>query len=247
MLKKALIVISVIAGLMALTLTYLLASNINKEEINRAKTEMDRMRVSRDSIQTVVSFKDSLQILMQIQVSQLKSETDILRNQVNLIEEDRKRDQLTVRSIRKKENLQEKFAETYPEVARSDWGVTDIMNEEQGVEIEYILIPLWFAETFIIDNQNALSFQQQRDLLLSVDSLQLEMGTLKDSLFVLEQQKAEAYKNGYVDAFSKYEALNADYIQVLQKPPKIEWGLPKWGVVAAGVGAGVLIGTQAGN
>lgn len=244
MLKKALIAVSVIAGLLAITLTYLLASNINKEEINRAKLEMQQLRTSRDSIQTVAAFKDSLQTLMQAQVNRLESETDLLRNQVKQIEEDRQRDQLTVRSIRKKDDLQQKFAETYPEVARSDWGVTEILNEEQGVEIEYILIPLWFAETFIIDNQNSLSFEKQVNLLNSVDSLQQEMVVLKDSLFVLEKQKAEAYKNGYTDAFSKYEALNEDYVQLLQKPPSIEWGLPKWGVVAAGVGGGILLGTQ---
>lgn len=244
MLRNALIAVSVIAGVLAITITYLLANNINKEEINRAQIEMQKMLASRDSIRTIVSFKDSLQTLMQAQLSQLKAETEGLRHQVGRLEEDRRREQLTVRSIQKKEDLQEKFAETFPEVAQSDWGVREVFNEEQGIGIEYVFIPLWFAETFILDNQNAISFEQQRDLLVSVDSLQQETVSLKDSLFVLEQQKAEAYKNGYTDAFGKYEALNEDYIRVLQKPPKIEWGLPQWGMVAAGVGAGVLLGSQ---
>jgi hypothetical protein len=244
MLKNALIAISVIAGVLAITITYLLANNINKEEINRAEVEMQKMLASRDSLRTLVTFKDSLQTLMQVQLSRLQTETDGLRYQVGRLEEDRRREQLSVRSIRKKEDLQAKFAETYPEVARSDWGVREVFNEEAGVGIEYVFIPLWFAETFILDNQNAISFEQQRDLLVSVDSLQQETIFLKDSLFVLEQQKAEAYKNGYTDAFGKYEALNEDYIHVLQQPPKIEWGLPQWGMTAAGIGAGVLLGRQ---
>lgn len=247
MLKKALIGVSIIAGVLTIALTYLLAGNINREEINRAKLEMQELRSSRDSIQTVVAFKDSLQTLMRSQLNRLESETDMLRNQVAQLEENRAHEQLTVRSIRKKEDLQNKFIEAFPEMARSDWGVTEVMNEENGIMLEYMLIPLWFSETFIIDHQNSLSYQKQRDKLLAVDSLQQKVSALQDSLLTLEQQKAEAYKNGYTDAFAKYETLNEKYIQVLQKPPKIEWGLPQWGVVAAGIAAGVFIGTQIGN
>ena len=244
MLKNALIAVSVIAGLLAIGLTYLLASNINKEEINRAEREMEQMRASRDSIQTVVAYKDSLQKMMQTQVTRLQSETEQLRTQVGRMEEDRAQEQLDVRSIRKPEELQRRFAETYPEVAYSDWGITEVRNEETGLELQYLLIPFNFTETFIIDHQNSLSYQKQRDTLLVVDSLQQEMGALKDSLFALEREKAEAYKDIYAEAFANYNALNEDYIQVLKRPPKIEWGLPQWGTVAAGVGAGILLGTQ---
>lgn len=247
MLKKALIIVSIIAGLMALLLTYLLASNINKEEINRAKLEMQQLRSSRDSIKVVVALKDSLQTMLKEEVNQLKSETNRLRSEVDRLEERRAEEQLTVRKIRKKEALQQRFMETFPEMARSDWGVTEVYNEENEISLEYLLIPLWFSETFIIDHQNSLSYRKQRDKLLTVDSLHQEIGMLKDSLFVLEREKSEAFESGYNQAFAKYEDLNDKYIQVLQKPPKIEWGFPQWGVVAAGVGAGVLLGTQVGN
>ncbi len=247
MLKKALIVVSIIAGILAIVVTYLWAGNINREEIHRAELEMQQLRASRDSIKAVVAFKDSLQSLMHAQLKELQVQTDLLRNQVEQLEKARAREQLTVRSIRKKGELQKKFLNTFPELAHSDWGVTEVLNKENGITIKYLLVPLWFSETFIIDHQNAILYKKQRDKLILVDSLQQQVSILKDSLLVLEQQKAEAYRNGYAAAFTKYEALNDKYIRVLRKPPKIEWGLPQWGVVAAGVAAGVFIGTQVGN
>lgn len=48
-----------------------------------------------------------------------------------------------------------KFENTFPEVAQSDWGVTEIVNEN-SFENKFLVIPLWFNKTFIIDHQNTL-------------------------------------------------------------------------------------------
>ncbi len=243
-LKSGLIIVSIIAGLLAVGLSYILGRGINREEIQRAELEMQQLRASRDSIQAVVSLKDSIQTLLSTQVKQLERETNRLRNEVQELEEQRKEDQLTVRSIRKKEALQERLIKTFPEMAQSDWGVTDVYNEENDISVEYLLVPLWFSETFIIDHQNAESYKKQRDKLFAVDSLHQQVSVLKDSLFVLEKAKTEAYKTGYNEAYTKYEDLNKKYINLLEKPPSVELGFPKWGVIGASVGAGVLIGTQ---
>ncbi|MFH5832703.1 hypothetical protein ACG2F4_12945 [Halalkalibaculum sp. DA3122] len=243
-LKTGLIIVSVIAGLLAIGMSYFLGREINREEIQRARMEMQQLRASRDSIQAIVSLKDSLQSLLSSQVRQLQSETNRLRNEVQELEEQRREDQLTVRSIRKKEDLQDRLEKTFPEMANSDWGVTEVYNEEAGVGVEYLLVPLWFSETFIIDHQNSESYKQQRDKLFAVDSLHQQVSVLKDSLFTLEREKAQAYETGYNDAYVKYEDLNEKYIDLLERPPSVELGFPKWGVIGASVGAGVLIGTQ---
>lgn len=242
--KKGLITVSVIAGLLAIGMSYLLGRGINRAEIQRAEMEMQQLRSSRDSIQAVVSLKDSLQSLLSTQVKQLQSETNRLRSEVRDLEEERKEEQLTVRSIRKKEELQNRLVKTFPEMAQSDWGVTEVYDEQNDVGIEYLLVPFWFSETFIIDHQNAESYRKQRDKLFAVDSLHQQVGVLKDSLFVLESEKAQAYKTGYDEAYTKYEDLNEKYINLLERPPSVELGLPKWGIIGASVGAGVLIGTQ---
>ena len=51
-----------------------------------------------------------------------------------------------------KRELKQRLLENFPESGGSDWGVKDVFNEENGIEIEYLLVPLWFSETFIIDH-----------------------------------------------------------------------------------------------
>jgi seryl-tRNA synthetase len=205
---------------------------------------MQQLRASRDSIKTVVALKDSMQSVLSERVEDLDSETDRLRREVQELEEERARNQLTVRNIRKKEDLQNRLAETFPEMAESDWGVTEVYNEEFDVGIEYLLVPLWFSETFIIDHQNSESYKQQVSRFVEIDSLHQQVSVLKDSLFVLEREKAEAFENGYNEAYSRYEDINEKYINLLEQPPSIELGIPKWGIIGASVGAGVLVGTQ---
>jgi hypothetical protein len=243
-LKKGLIIVSIVAGLLAIALSFILGRGIDREEIQRAQLEMQELRASRDSIKAVVSLKDSMQVLLTTQVKQLESETSRLRIEVQDLEEEREKNQLTVRNIRKKEDLQNRLAETFPEMAQSDWGVTEVYNEEADIGIEYLLVPLWFSETFIIDHQNSISYLEQRDKLQMVDSLNQEVIVLQDSLFTLEREKAEAYQMGYEEAFTKYEDINTKYIELLEQPPSINFGFPKWGVIGASIGAGVLVGSQ---
>lgn len=242
--KRGLVIVSIIAGLLAIGVSYFLGREINREEIQRAEREMQQMRSSRDSLKAVVSLKDSLQSVLSSQVKQLQTETDRLRSEVHELEEERKENQLTVRSIRKKEDLQNRLEKTFPEMAQSDWGVTEVYNEENDITVEYLMVPLWFSETFIIDHQNSESYKKQRDKLFAVDSLHQRVSVLKDSLFVLEREKAQAYETGYDEAYAKYEDLNEKYIDLLEQPPSVDLGFPKWGVIGASVGAGVLIGTQ---
>lgn len=243
-LKKGLIAVSVIAGLLAIALSFILGRGIDREEIHRAQLEMQQLRASRDSIETLVAMKDSMQSVLSARVEDLNSETDRLRREVQVLEEERAENQLTVRNIRKKEDLQNRLAETFPEMAESDWGVTEVYNEEFDVGVEYLLVPLWFSETFIIDHQNSESYKQQVDRFTEIDSLHQQLSVLKDSLFTLEREKAEAYQIGYQEAFTKYEDINAKYIDLLERPPSIDLGIPKWGVIGASIGAGVLVGSQ---
>ena len=55
-----------------------------------------------------------------------------------------------------------------------------------GPTLNYILVPAWFSETLIIDHQNAVSWREQKDKLLAVDSLQLGVSALQDSILRLE-------------------------------------------------------------
>lgn len=236
MLKTLVVTVAVLAVLFA----YFGGLWQNKDKIHQAELEMLQMRAMRDSLQTVVAFRDSLQKQLNSEVAARKDEAQALRDQVAMLEEERAAEQLSVRRLRKKEDLQERLRTTFPEMAASDWGVTEVMNEKAGIGIEYLLVPLWFSETFIIDHQNAVSWKKQKDKLMDVDSLNSFIITLQDSIYTLEKLNRKAYESGYNIAFFKYDSLNKEYISELKKGD-VNWGLQAAGFLGGGI-IGVLIG-----
>ena len=96
----------------------------------------------------------------------------------------------------------------------------------------------------MIDHENAQNYKQQVGKLAALDTLNVQVIQLKDSVLVLEQQKSAAFRTGYDSAYTKYEALNAEYIAHL-KNPKIGLKFPGWlalvGSAAVGVAAGAAI------
>ncbi len=245
-LKKVLIFVVVFAVVLLVTLSYILGKTDNSAEINRNRLELQQLRASRDSIKTVVAFKDTMQKMLQRQITTLQSEREALRGQVEAIEEQRQQGQLTVRNLRKPEDLLKKLRATYPELAESDWGVTEVYNAENQVSIQYLLIPLWFSETFIIQDQNSAAYKEQNEKLRQLDTLGKRVGVLQDSVLVLEIQKSQAYKSGYDEAFAKYELVNAKYDSLLKRPPQFKVGIPnKWVFIsgaAAGAAGGIILG-----
>ena len=240
MLKKLLTAATVLVVILLILFAYFGGLWQNKEKIQLAELEMQRLSSMRDSLQLIVAFRDSIESIIGDKISSTKDEAEILRQEVQRLEQERKEKQFTVRSLRKKEDLQKKFKETFPEVANSDWGVTEVFNEEYGVGIEYLLIPLWFNETFIIDHNNSKLYHAQKDKLILVDSLNQFVIVLQDSVLVLEKLNRKAYEDGFNTAYGQYEELNQKYISELQKG-KIDWTLQTAGFVGGGI-IGVLIG-----
>jgi len=244
MLKHLAVGAVVFGVLLLLALTYLTARYVDQKEIHRAEMEMEHMRGTRDSTLAFVAAKDSMQSILTTQVRTLLSDAEVLRRQVADLERERQQQQLSVRKLNKKEDLQARLRQTYPEMAQSAWGVTEVFNEKENVSVEYLLIPLWFSETFIIEHQNAQSYRNQRDKLQHVDSLQQSVSVLKDSVLALEREKTQAYKHGYDDAYAKYESLNEKYIELLKKPPSVNLGFPGWGTILGTAAVGVAVGSQ---
>jgi hypothetical protein len=212
----------------------------NKDKIHRAQLEMERLSNTRDSLQTVVSYRDSLQGIMKNQINTHKNEAETLRKEVQRLEKERENKQLSVRRLRRPDDLKERLLNTFPELAGTDWGVTEVFNEENGIDIEYLLVPLWFSETFIIDHQNAISYKEQKHKLHQVDTLNQEIIVLQDSIGVLEQLNRQAYERGFEVAYIKYDSLNNEYIKELKKG-NINWGWQTAGILTGGV-VGILIG-----
>ena len=85
-------------------------------------------------------------------------------------------------------------------------------------------------------------FKEQLVLSEQINSLNELIGTLQDSMLVLERGKTDANRDGYETAYETAQEYINKYIQLLEKPPKISF--TSVGTVLGSVGLGVLIGTQ---
>ena len=118
----------------------------------------------------------------------------------------------------------------------SAWGLTTLPFEDgDTLGLEYLMVPAWFAETFVIDHANAESWRTQKDHLLAVDSLRLVVTALQDSVTRLVAANASAYQSGYQAAYTGYQDLSKRYVAEL-KEPRIRIGSALGLLGAAGLG-----------
>ena len=225
-----------------LLVCYLLTRFQNQGEIARVEAEVSRLEKEKDSIQAFVAANVAVQQSLQLNREDKEAEVTVLRDYVDLLEQQRQESALTVRRIRKTSDLQIRLESTFPEMARSNWGFTTIPFEPgDTLGLEYFLIPAWFTETFIIDHENAESWRAQKDKLLDVDSLRVRVAALQDSVATLHAQNAVALQTGYDNASQNYRDLSTRYIAELRKP-RFSLGSTV-GLCLGAAGAGVVIAT----
>ena len=246
MIKRTLIVVSIVAALLALGFTYVLARFRDQKAIVKAQMDMERLRGQHDSLLQRVKILDSATAVLEDSADVLVLQADSLRREVHELESGRREAQLNVRLLRRPQDLNEKFLQTFPEIRRSNWGVTEITSTVDGIPIalQYLVVPHQMAETFIIDHQNADNYKAQVGRLLQMDSLQLVTIALKDTIITLEKEKTAAFRTGYDSAYTKYEALNKDYIALL-KNPRVSLKVPGLAALLGTAAAGVAVGAVA--
>ena len=204
--------------LLIATVGYLYAKGRADEEIARVTAERDYLRAEKETIEALVARNDSLKDELLSARLDILSRVDHLQDIVDSLELLRDEERLTVRKLRRTEDLQKKFVETFPEVASSDWGIHEIYNEEFDISIEYISIPSRFIETFIIQHDEAKNLLAQRDTLQTMANLQRQVNVLSDSVITLETASRTAYQEGYNEAFIVYEDVVDRYVKELEKP-----------------------------
>jgi hypothetical protein len=212
----------------------------NRRAIARAESEAARLGSQRDSLLGVVDQREQQAAALAIQRETLEADVGRLRDSVIELERRRAAAQLTVRQIRTVGALQDRLRTTFPELGDSAWGTTTIaLDARDTVGILYLVIPAWFAETFVIDHANAALWREEKDRLLTVDSLRVTVAVLEDSILALNKANADAYQAGYRVAYASYQDLSRRYVAELEKP-RIKFGSTLRIVLAAG--AGVVIG-----
>ena len=243
MVKRIAFGTSLIAGVLLLLVVFLGTRLRDERKIARAEFEAEMLRTQRDSIMRVVAINDSLQRELSVVRTTMEAEAGRLLARIDELESERVANQLSVRRLRRTDDLRARIETTFPEMAASQWGVTEVFDEANGVGIEYLMVPLWFSETFLIDHQNSLAFQTQVDTFRVLDGLRQQITQLQDSVLILERSSRTAYQNGYDTAFARYEALNREYIDQLRRP-RFNLGVPGGIATMLGsFGAGALLTT----
>jgi uncharacterized protein HemX len=92
---------------------------------------------------------------LETQVGNLEVQADTMRAEIEVLNRRLADTRLAVGKLRTKSGLEQRFRQSYPQLAQSDWGVVDVYDEMSKRYVEYMVVPLWMSETFIIDHENA--------------------------------------------------------------------------------------------
>lgn len=239
----SLLAFSITLALLIVVVTSFWSGWSNREALRRIKAEAQQLEHQRDSLLTAVQGHDSAAAVLVLERGRLDSLATRLRGSVDTLEARRAAARLTVREIRTVGKLQARLRQAFPQLGKAGWGLTSIpVDQRDTIGIQYLLVPAWFAETFIIDRANAQSWRAQKDKLLAVDSLRLAVSALQDSITRLEAANADAYQAGYEVSHAAYQDLSKRHIAELRKA-RISLGstLGLIGVAAVGLAAGRAI------
>ena len=228
---------------LALSIALLLLVKVfggQRKAIAQAQAAASHFRLQRDSLVTAVNDRERQKAAFERERVMLVAEANRLRDSIPALERRRAKEQLTVRTIRTTGALQDRLRGAFPELGSTAWGLSTLPFEDgDTLGLEYLLVPAWFAETFIIDHANSASWRAQKDVLLGVDSLRLAIGALQDSVTRLVAANAAAYEAGYQTAYANYQDLSRRYVAELSKP-RIK--LPSIVAIVGAAGIGVVIG-----
>jgi uncharacterized small protein (DUF1192 family) len=212
----------------------------NTGEIARVRADAERLAREHDSLQAAVRERDERQVALAFERDAFHADANRWRDSVRAVERRRAERQVTLRQVRTVGVLQDTLRAVFPELGETGWGLATVpLDAGDTLGLEVLLVPAWFAETLAIDRVNAESWRAQKDRLLAVDSLQLRVAQLQDSITQLERASRLAYASGYQAAYAAHQDLSGRYVAELRKP-RVTLGRTV-GLLAA-VGAGVVLG-----
>lgn len=99
---------------------------------------------------------------LESRVGELEEQGDSLRAEIEIRDRRLEQTRLSTNRLSRKSGLDQRLRTSYSEFARIDWGVIDVYDDQSGRYVEYMAVPLWMSETFILDHQNASQCQGSR-------------------------------------------------------------------------------------
>lgn len=99
---------------------------------------------------------------LEARVSELEQQADSLLAEIEVRDRRLEQTRLSTGKLSRKSGLDQRLVSAYSEFSRIDWGVIDVYDDRQEQYVEYMAVPLWMSETFILDHQNATQCQGSR-------------------------------------------------------------------------------------
>jgi hypothetical protein len=213
-----------------------LLSDIAKQELERKAADITRQ-------QNVLQEKI---IAAEQEIGTLKRDVAAKQQQIVELEAARKLNVLNVRELDTTDQLESAFAETFPSIMRIA-GTGIVEQDVDGILRDYMVLPAWTIETFLIQHGNleaaegkVLLYDRIVEQFGTIDQIREKVVGLEREKFGLEQVRANAYRDGYESCNVRYEGVVDRYISQLEKPRfELPGGAKMLGCAAIGVGAAV--------
>ncbi len=92
---------------------------------------------------------------LETRVRELEVLEDTLRAEIETLNRRLADARLVAGEFRRQPGLEQRLKRSYPELARTDWGVVEVYDEGERGYVDYMVVPLWMSESFILDHTNA--------------------------------------------------------------------------------------------
>ena len=244
MLKNFAIFAAVLAVTTMVALAFISARYIDKEEILRVETQMKKLQQQKSALETHIEELDQNLAELNQTIQSKNAEIDANKSAIAQLEQERVDKQLTVRHLSTEDELENSFAQTYPQVVDAkNFGIVQMsIDDELNLKLPYYVIPAWFTETFVIEHNTMLTYKAEIETYKANEELYGSVLELKDKVLKLVTEKTIAYQTGYAEAYQKYELLNQEYIILLKQPPIVEIKPPSFWPTMGGTLLGVALG-----
>lgn len=214
--------------------------NDAKEKIAAAEKQQADMQAEKaqleDKVASLTAKQDELDkkiASQQTQIGQYESEIADIKEKLIAA------NKLTIAEV-DEQSIADNFKKTYGLEDVKGIRLVKIPPAEGGFKITSLVLPIDYIKLAVTAKNSQRACEQQAELQDKIIGLNQEINQLTNEKLVLEQQKTQAYSEGYEKAFAMYLEVNKLYIDLLKAPPKVDLA-PNWLQIAGGFLTGGLL------
>lgn len=208
----------------------------DRQALARARADKARLAAQRDTLLAIAGASERERANLATQRTAHERTIALLLDSIAALDAHRTALRLSVREIRTSGALLERLRTTFPEPGPSGFALATLpLPDGDTLGLEYLLVPAFFAETFLLDHHDAEIWRREKDHFAAAHASSAEITTLQDSIARLLEREATAYRAGYDTAYESYLRLWERYRAELAKP-RIKRGSLLAFILGAGTG-----------